>query len=89
VAFGGLFSPVSARITLRSRQKTGAECYGTSANDRNTTSGSTGSEYLTSYLTGSTFLSSICFQIVDMRVQTAVFAVSDNKPKVVVSRPEV
>jgi len=66
-----LFSPPNARITLRSRQQTGAECYRTSADDRNTT-GSTGSEYSTSQVTGSTFLSSRGFCIVDLRVPTAV-----------------
>ena len=47
-----------------------------------------GSEYSTSQVTGRTFLSSRGFRIVDLRVQTAVFAVSV-KPEVVVCRPEV
>jgi len=76
-----------ARITLRSCQQTGAERYKTSADDRNnTTSGSTGSEYSTLRVTGSTFLPSRGFRIVDLQVQTAVFAVSV-KPEVVVCRP--
>ena len=78
----------NARITLRSHQQTGTECYETSANDRNTTSGSTGSEYSTSQVTESTLLPSRGFWIVDLQVQTAVLAVSV-KPEVVVSRPEV
>jgi len=58
-------------ITLRSRQQTVA------ADDLNTTSCLTGSEYSTSQVTGSTFLSSRRgFRIVDLRVQTAVFVVS-------------
>jgi len=83
----------NARITLRSRQQTGEECYGTSADDWNTTFGSTGSEYSTTQVTGSTFLQFRGFRIVDLRAQTA-FAVSV-KPEVVVSigssfaRPEV
>jgi len=56
--------------------------------DWNTTSGSTGSEYSTSQVTGSTFLPYRGFRIVDLRVQTAVFVVSV-KPEVFVSRPEV
>ena len=67
--------PIFARnacITLRSRQQTGAECYGTSADDWNTTSASAEkNEYSTSHVTGSTFLQSRCFRIVDLRVQTA------------------
>jgi len=47
-----------------------------------------GSEYSTSQVTGSTFLPSNGSRIVDLRVQTAVFAVSV-KPEVVVCRPEV
>ena len=39
----------------RLNQQTGTECYGTSAADRNTTSGSTGSEYSTSQVTGELF----------------------------------
>ena len=54
---------------MRNRQQTGAECYGTSAHDRNTTSGSTGSKRSTSQVTGSTFLPSTGFRIVDLRVQ--------------------
>jgi len=46
----------NARITLHSRQQTGTECYGTSADNQNTTSGSTGNEYLTTQVTGRTFL---------------------------------
>jgi len=49
---------------------------------------SRGSEYSTSQVTGSSFLASRGFRIVDLRVQTSVFAVS-GKPEVVVSRPEV
>jgi len=82
------YFPRSTRITLHSRQQTGAECYGTLADDRNTTSGSMESEYSTSQVTGSSFLTDRGFRIVDLRVQTAVFAVSV-KPEVVVSRPEV
>ena len=78
----------NARITLRIRQETGTECYGASADDRNTTSGSTGCEYSTSRVTGSTFLLSRCFRIADLPVQTTVFAVSV-KSEMVVSRPEV
>jgi len=95
VSFGlarnGCRWPIFARnacITLHRRQKTGAECYGTSADDRNTTSGSTGNEYSTSQMTGSTLLQSRGVLIVDVRVQTAVCAVSV-KPEVVVSLPEV
>jgi len=54
-----------APITLRSRQQTGAECYGTSGDDRNTTSGSMGSDYLTSQVTGSTLPLSGGFRIVN------------------------
>jgi len=50
----------NAHIALHSRQQTGAECYGTSNNDQNTTSWS--------IFRG--------FRIVDLRVQTAVFVVS-------------
>ena len=57
------------RPTLRSRQQTGAECYRTSADDRNTTSGSTGSEYSTSQVTGSNFLPFRGFRVVDLRRQ--------------------
>jgi len=51
----------NARVTLRCCQQTGAECYRTSAKGQNTTSGSTGSEHLTSQVIGSTFLPSIGF----------------------------
>jgi len=83
-----LIFALNVRVTLRSRHLTGAECYGTSADDRNTTSGSTGSEYSTSQVTGSTFLPSRGFRVVGLQVQTAVFAVFV-KPEVVVFRPEV
>jgi len=73
---------------LRSRQQTGAEYYGTSADDRNTTSSPMGSEYSTSQVTDRTFLPLTGIRIVDQWVQTAVFAVSV-KPDVVVSGPEV
>jgi len=73
----------NAHITLC----TGAECYGTSADDRNTNSGSMENEYSTSVI-GSTFLPSPNFWIVDLHDQMAVFAVSI-KPEVVVSPPEV
>ena len=78
----------NARITLRSRKQTCAECYGSSADDRNTIYGSTGSEYSTSQVTGSNILPSRGFQIVDLRVETAAFAVLV-KPEVAVFRPEV
>jgi len=55
----------NARITyVRSRQQTG-----TSADNQNTTSGSTGSEYSTSQVTGSTFLMSSGFRVVVLQVQ--------------------
>jgi len=38
MAVGGMFSR-NARIMLRIRQQAGAECYGTLADDRNTTPG--------------------------------------------------
>jgi len=87
------FRARNALITLRSRQQNGAECYGTSADDPNTTSGSTGNEYSMSQVTGSTFLPctflpSRGFRIVDLRVQMAEFVVSI-KPEVVVCRLEV
>jgi len=59
-----------------------------SVDDRNATSGSTGSEYSTSRVTGSTFLKSTDRRIVDLEVQMTVFAVYV-KPEVVISRPEV
>ena len=70
----------NARIRLRSRQQTGTECYGTSAYDRNTTFGSTGNEqaYSTSQVTGSTFLRTEV-RIVNLQVQTVVFAFSSNR----------
>ena len=63
-----LIFALNVRVTLRSRHLTGAECYGTSADDRNTTSGSTGSEYSTSQVTGSTFLPLRGFGFVDLPV---------------------
>jgi len=45
---------LNACITFRSRKQSGAECYGTSTSDKK--SGSTGGEYSTSQVTGSTFL---------------------------------
>jgi len=91
LARNGCWWPIfacNACITLRSHQQTGTECYGTSADDRNNTSGSTRNEYLMSQVTGSTCLSSRGFQIVDPRVDMVVFVVSV-KPEVVVSRLEV
>jgi len=84
MAVGGLLRLSVARIMLRIRQQTGAECYGMSADAQNTTSGLMLTEYSTAQVTGSTFLSSRGFWIVDLRVQTAVFAVSI-KPEVVLS----
>jgi len=78
----------NAHTPLRSHQLTGRECYGTSADDRNTTSCSMRREYLTLKVAGSTFLPSRGFWIVDLRVQTAVFAVSI-KLELAVSRSEV
>jgi len=57
---------------LRSRQQTGTECYGTPVDDRNTTSGSTGSEYSTSRVTGSTFLPSRGFHIVHLSSDVSI-----------------
>ena len=65
----------------RHRRLLSAKTPGTSANDRNTTSGSTGSQYSTSQVTGSTFLPSRDFRIIDLRIHTAVFAISV-KPEV-------
>jgi len=59
LASNGCWWPIfarNARSTLRSRQQTGAERYGASADDQNTTSGSTRSEYSTVQVAGSTFL---------------------------------
>jgi len=70
------------------RRLLSAQTPGTSDDDRNTTSGSTGSEHSTLKVTGSTFLPSRDIRIVCRRVQTAVFPVSV-KPEVVVCRPEV
>ena len=68
IAVGGLFLPVMRvlRCVVTTHQQTVAECYGASADDRNTTSGSTGSEYSTSQITGSTLLSSRGFRIVEL-----------------------
>ena len=85
MAVGVLFSPPNTRITLRSRQQTGADCYRTSADDRNTTSGST---EMNIWPRRSPGIPSRGFRIVDLRVQTAVFAVSV-KPEVVVSGLEL
>ena len=76
-----------ARITWRGRPQSDAECYGTLADDQNTISDFTGSEYSTSHVAGSTFLVSTGLRIVDLEVQATVFAVYV-KPEVVVSRPE-
>ena len=76
MAVCGLFSPVMRvlRCIIASR-------LAQSAMGRQPT---TGSEYAMSQVTGSSFLSSRDFGIVELRVQTALFAVSV-KPEVVVS----
>ena len=75
-AVGNLFAPV-----MRVLHCVVTSGLATSADDRNTTSCSTGSEYWTSHIIKRTFLPSRGFRIVDVRVQTAVLAVSV-KPEV-------
>jgi len=75
----------NARITPHSRWRTGAEYYRTSTDNWSTASSSTGSEYSTSQVTGSTLMPFRGFQVVDLRGHTTVFVVSV-KPEVIVDR---
>jgi len=94
MAVGGLFSPV-----MRVLRCVGASRLAQNATGRQPTTAilyfRTGSEYSALQVTGSTFLPSRSFPIVDLRVQMAVFALSV-KPEVVplsmrssFARPEV